>query len=248
MYAIFGDAGSEEVTMAISAGVLCFSPTNTTRTICEAVAFGISGGQPRLFDMTLPRGREELVNSAESLFVGIDHLIVGVPVYAGKIPPLAMDTLCALQGDEVRCTAVVVYGNRDYGVALRRLVESLIKSGFMVVSAGASEGLQPDGVPVQVDIFTRSKSYFALKPTYIEANCLRCGICAQLCTAGVISPETGKYTERKKECIGCTACVRACPNEGRVVKTNPIMKIVMGRILGEAARVRKEPLTVVAGK
>jgi Pyruvate/2-oxoacid:ferredoxin oxidoreductase delta subunit len=268
--------------MAIVTGILCFSPTNTTRTICEAIAKGLGDNPPRLLDMTSPGARAELLSNSESLLVGIDHLIVGAPVYAGKLPALAVEALNGLDGNGTTCSAVVVYGGRDYGVALRRLVEMLMDSGFAVVSSGAFIGqhsyfevvpiatgrpdeadlhaaqsfgetsyglsarLQPNEVPKETDIFSISPWFFPTKPTHRTANCRQCGACAEHCTAGVISAETGEYTD-KKHCVGCTACVRVCPNEGRAVVPSPIMHVLMKIVLGSASRTRREPQTQIAG-
>ncbi|MCK7511301.1 MAG: hypothetical protein MZV70_49430 [Desulfobacterales bacterium] len=58
----------------------------------------------------------------------IDHLIVGAPVYFGKIPVQAADCIKAVRGTGKRATVIVVHGNRDFGVALYRLVEILLKN------------------------------------------------------------------------------------------------------------------------
>jgi ferredoxin len=68
----------------------------------------------------------------------IDHLINGAPVYAGKLPVQVIECLNALKGKE--CTVVVVYGNRDYGIALRNIAEILLKKGVKVAAAGAFIG------------------------------------------------------------------------------------------------------------
>ena len=96
--------------MPIETGILCFSPTDTTRTICEAIAKGLGDNQPKLFNITLPGERVVFLSNPESSLAGIDHLIVGAPVYAGKLPSLVVETLNALEGNGIACTAVVVYG------------------------------------------------------------------------------------------------------------------------------------------
>jgi len=179
----------------------------------------------------------------------------------------------------------VVYGNRDYGIALRRLVEILSQADFTIVSAGTfigqhsysdvisvavgrpdsedlakakslgndsidvSDAIEVGDVPVKIDKASSSDEYTALKPTHIAKNCVQCGTCAKHCTVGVISAETGRYKDRsaKAQCIGCIACVRVCPNEGRIVKANLLVKAVMGNILGKASRIRREPFTMIAG-
>jgi Pyruvate/2-oxoacid:ferredoxin oxidoreductase delta subunit len=67
-------------------------------------------------------------------------LIVGAPVYTGKLPRQVIQCLEVLNGKGKECTAVVVYGNRDYGIALRHMAKLLTKKGFKVNAAGAFIG------------------------------------------------------------------------------------------------------------
>ena len=125
---------------AKSIGILCYSPTNTTRRVCTAVAFGMGSQSPRVLDMTLPRSREEIVAGSKKTLDDIDHLVVGAPVYAGKLPRQAMECLTTVHGSGKDCTAIVVYGNRDYGIALRAMVETLSRNNFTVVAAATFIG------------------------------------------------------------------------------------------------------------
>ena len=64
-----------------------FSPTNTTKRVVEAVAGKLSGlgGIPlREISLTLPS--ERAVNIGK--FGRSDILVLGLPVYAGRIPPI----------------------------------------------------------------------------------------------------------------------------------------------------------------
>ena len=269
--------------VAKSIAILCFSPTNTTRTICTAVAFGMGSQNPRVLDMTLPDTRAKIIANSGTTLDGIDHLIVGAPVYAGKLPRQAIECLRALGGTGKECTAIVVYGNRDYGIALHQMFEILSKNGFTVVAAGtfigqhsysdiipvavgrpdesdiekahefgvkvlsASKSLSIKDVPVQIDYFTKSDKYFEVKPSYDEERCVQCPKCAKVCPLGLISSDTGRYLSReaKRKCIGCMACVRNCKPKARAAKANPIVKVAMKRILGQASKERKEPVIIV---
>lgn len=269
--------------MTKSIGIVCFSPTNTTRRICDAVALGMGSEQPMVLDMTLPDDRAGIIANSSTTMDDIDHFIVGAPVYSGKLPVQAIECLRAFRGAGKECTAIVVYGNRDYGIALYNLVEILSNNGFIVVAAGtfigrhaysdlipvavgrpdksdiekarefgakvlsASKNLSINDVPVQIDKFSKSDKYSALKPSYEEEKCVQCGKCAEACPLGLLSPDRGSYLSQtaKKRCIGCMACVRNCPQKARVVKANPIVKIVMNCILRQASRERKEPFIII---
>lgn len=48
---------------------------------------------------------------------------------------------------------------------------------------------------------------------YYPDNCIRCGVCAQECTAGAIDPETLEIDE--SICVHCQRCTWVCRNQGR---------------------------------
>jgi Pyruvate/2-oxoacid:ferredoxin oxidoreductase delta subunit len=263
-------------------GILCFSPTNTTRKICNAVALGMGEKNPRFLDMTRPDFRDSLESSPDSVVTNIDHLIIGAPVYFGKLPIEVMNCLKFIKGNGKTATAVVVYGNRDYGFALYRMVELLLHNNFRIIAAGAFIGqhsysdiipvamgrpdrddldkaygfgkesikisncVSLDKIPIQKDIFSKSNTYLPLKPVFISKRCTQCGICANYCPTGILSPETGSFITQKskKQCIGCMACVLNCTQKARIAKANLIMKLAMKFILRKAAIERLEPLII----
>lgn len=105
-----------------------FSATDTTKRITEAVA---SFGQDRFSSINLT------LKESTCSFTAEDTVIVGVPVYAGRIPQIAAERLASVKADNTKCIALVVYGNRDYDDALLELCDILTDQGFNVVSAGA---------------------------------------------------------------------------------------------------------------
>ena len=121
-------------------GILSFSPTDTTKKVCAAVATGMGARDPKIMDMTRPGLREAIAADPDKVMADIDHVIVGAPVYFGKLPAQAADCVGSIRGNGKGATAIVVYGNRDYGAALRRLAEILLKNGFTVTAAGAFIG------------------------------------------------------------------------------------------------------------
>ena len=263
-------------------GVFCFSPTNTTKKICNAVALGMGAKNPKIMDMTRPDFRKEITSKPDTVIADIDHLIVGTPVYFGKLPIQAIECLKSIHVKGKESTAIVVYGNRDFGIALYRMVEILLKNGFGVIAAGAfiaqhsysdivpvamgrpdksdiekaysfginslniSRRLSLENIPVQTDIFSRSDKYMPLKPVFISELCIQCGICADYCPLGILSPETGTFLNQKGEdqCIGCMACVFNCDQKARIAKASVIMKLSMKYILRKAAVERQEPLMI----
>lgn len=69
-----------------------------------------------------------------------DLVVVGVPVYAGRVPALAVERLKGLQGNGASMVVTVVYGNREYEDALLELRNMAEKNGFRVVAGCAFIG------------------------------------------------------------------------------------------------------------
>lgn len=75
---------------------------------------------------------------ASHLEGNIDDLtIVAVPVWGGRVPAQAAETIRQADGHGRKAIAVVVYGNRDYDDALLELVDLLRGKGFTVIAAAA---------------------------------------------------------------------------------------------------------------
>ncbi len=90
--------------------------------------------------MTIPDFRAKFTSNPNAILDNIDHLIIGAPVYSGKLPIQVIDCLESISGNEKKCNAVVVYGNRDFGIALYRMVEILSNNNFNVLAAGTFIG------------------------------------------------------------------------------------------------------------
>jgi len=66
-----------------------------------------------------------------------DAVIVGAPVYGGRLPGPAAEAFKKLKGNGASAVATVIFGNRDYDDALLELNDILSSAGFRVVGAGA---------------------------------------------------------------------------------------------------------------
>jgi ferredoxin len=126
----------KETDMAInSLRLVYFSPTQTTKRVLESIAQGIGVNTVRELDLT-PRetegwGHEEIRD---------DLVIIGAPVYAGRIPVVAARRLRRLQGRDSAAVIVVVYGNRAYEDALLELKDLALEVGFIPVAGGTFIG------------------------------------------------------------------------------------------------------------
>jgi ferredoxin len=113
---------------------ICFSPTGTTRKIVTAVADG-TGLEYDTIDLTLPSSR------SQTLEFGSDDLVVmGIPVYAGRVPSLLSETLASIKAEGALMVPVVVYGNRHYDDSLLELKDILEGKGAICIAAAAFIG------------------------------------------------------------------------------------------------------------
>ncbi|WP_163340654.1 EFR1 family ferrodoxin [Desulfopila sp. IMCC35008] len=113
---------------------LYFSPTGTTKTVVTEMSREYFGSKAPCFDLTYPE-----YTLPQDLSTG-DLVFVGVPVYAGRVPALAVERLEGLQGNGASMVVTVVYGNREYEDALLELRNMALEHGFRVVAGCAFIG------------------------------------------------------------------------------------------------------------
>jgi len=110
------------------ATLIYFSPTGTTKKIVEGIAAGLGAGAPGHINLTLPSFRTAAMEIQQGLS------IIGVPVYAGRVPEETVRRLGSIRGDRTPAVLVVVYGNRAYDDALLELRDLSVKQGFLPVA------------------------------------------------------------------------------------------------------------------
>lgn len=115
--------------------LIYFSPTETTAKIAMAIAQGIQASSVAHMNLTLPAAKtrtfEELTD---------ELAIIGMPVYAGRLPAEAVERLGRIKGNNTPAIIVVVYGNRAYDDALIELRDVATSAGFLPIAAGAFIG------------------------------------------------------------------------------------------------------------
>ncbi|SDH04588.1 EFR1 family ferrodoxin [Desulfosporosinus hippei] len=117
-----------------------FSPTDTTKKIVSGIAEKISenlddGRGIKSIDFTLPEPRKQLIS-----FTQEDIVVLGVPVYAGRVPNVLLKYLNTIKGNGALAVPVVVYGNRNYDDALIELKDILELNGFKPIAGAAFIG------------------------------------------------------------------------------------------------------------
>jgi ferredoxin len=117
------------------AQLIYFSPTRTTQQILTGIAQGIDMGDVVHLDLTPPgvQGR--------TFEVGKETIaLIGAPVYAGRLPRVAVDRLYRVQGNGTPAVLVVVYGNRAFEDALLELKDIAEARDFVPIAGAAFIG------------------------------------------------------------------------------------------------------------
>lgn len=89
----------------------------------------------KIIDFTLPEKRE-----IDYKFTKEDIVIVGLPVYAGRVPNVLLKFLNRIVGGGALAIPLVTYGNRNYDDSLVELRDILLKDEFSPISGGAFVG------------------------------------------------------------------------------------------------------------
>lgn len=189
-----------------------FSPRGTTKKVADTLLAAMDGKVGGI-DL-LKKPVKKLLS-----FPSDTVTIVSLPVYAGRIPALTVESLKNLKGNGTPAVAVVVYGNRDYDDALLELRDLLTDQGFCVVAAAAFIGRhsifpqvarnRPDGGDLkEIQAFgkkcqslLRSMEFLPSKPIEVKGN-------SPYRKAGkvLLKPAGNKNT-----CTLCGACAAICP-------------------------------------
>jgi ferredoxin len=112
-----------------------FSPTKTTRKVLEAIAQGVGSNDVEHINLTPPDS-----NSKNFSDFNDELVILGAPVYAGRLPDEAVRRISRLKGNHTPAVVVVLYGNREYEDALLELKDLALTLGFVPIAGGAFIG------------------------------------------------------------------------------------------------------------
>lgn len=106
-----------------------FSPSGTTKQVVEQIAD----------NLTQKSETCDLLNfDLEKEFADDDIAVVGMPVFAGRIPKSGRERLSKLKGNDTPAIAVVNYGNAHVTDSLLELVDLLSENGFNVIAAAST--------------------------------------------------------------------------------------------------------------
>ena len=174
-----------------------------------------------------------------------DLLVVGMPVYSGRIPASALPALRKFRGNGTPAVVVCVYGNRDYDDALLELTDVVGENGFRVAAAAAfvaQHSIFPQvgtNRPDEEDI-RRIAAFVRQFRRKIDSAADSASLQEVVPPGGRPYKTPGKVPLRPtggRKCTGCGVCVERCPVQaipaGRPRQTDPQKCIACGRCTKE---------------
>lgn len=113
-----------------------FSATKTTQKVARAIGEG-AGAPVEEYDFTFCNKQPV---EAPAPFGGDELVVIGAPVYVGRVPAFTNEYLKKLKGNKTPCVLLGVYGNRHYDDYLAELEDMMTAQGFLPVAAAAFVG------------------------------------------------------------------------------------------------------------
>ncbi|MDD4334810.1 MAG: EFR1 family ferrodoxin [Desulfotomaculaceae bacterium] len=196
--------------------LLYYSATDTTAQVVKAVADGMNSSV-RENNITLPNERER-----DFVFGEEDLVIIGVPVYGGRVPAFLAEYFTRVKGNNTAAVFVVVYGNRNYDDALLELKDIFEKKGFIGVAGGAFVGEHSftnkvgTGKPDQKDLELARRFGAEIKEKLSKINNKDLSNLPELFVKGNYpykerKPMPAMLPETDELCTNCGLCAEICP-------------------------------------
>lgn len=206
---------------------LYFSPTHgsrkLTRTIAGALALALRRKR-RDIDLTASTAR----NKAYS-FGSDEVLVLGFPVYGGRVPAVLTETFAQLSGKETPVIIVATYGNRDYDDALLEARNMLTQNGFVVIAAGAFiaehsfsrlvGANRPDAEDLEIALSFAKRIVMKILYGTLDAIVVKGNTPYKEHSAGLQDE-----VKTSDECTECMLCAHNCPS-GCINEHNPRLTV-----------------------
>ena len=213
-----------------SLSLIYYSPTGTTKKIVREIGRNLGLKLTSEINISDSKCESKIQINKNCLS------IIGMPVYAGRLPVNALESIKLLQSKQSPVVIVVVYGNREYDDALLELKEIANNCGFEIIAGAAFVG--------EHSYSTTEKPIAKNRPDQQDLE--KCRYFAGLITeklnnfehindiSALDIPGNFPYKERKKlsatthpetdinRCNLCGICVDSCPTsaisiQGKVI-------------------------------
>lgn len=187
-----------------------FSPTGTTKSVVKHLLTGFDAQQETI-DLTPYESRNNSYSFNEN-----DLVIIGIPVYGGRVPSAAENRIKLLTGNNTPAVLIATYGNIHYSNALFELQQIVTANGFITIAAAVIVSEHnvvnkiASGRPNAQDL--SSVSSFAKQ---INSKLSQLNHFENILLKGEL-PETPRDTQPikphgNKKCTHCGACNKLCP-------------------------------------
>lgn len=181
-----------------------FSPTGGTRKVAQAIAGG--------FD--LPVEEVDLTVDISGFATGEgDLLVAAVPVYAGRVPKIALDRLSRIRGEGGKAVAVAVYGNREFDDALLETKDALEQHGYEVIAAAAF--IAEHSIVRSVATGRPDAEDVKLAHDFAKKTLLKWENPTPVRVPGNVPyaqhPPASAHPSANETCIQCGVCAEGCP-------------------------------------
>jgi ferredoxin len=199
--------------------LIYFSPTHTTRRILEEIAKGMGRAAATVTDITQPG-----IRSQKPPVFGNDLVLLGAPVYSGRLPKDAARYFSELAARGALAVPVVLYGNRAYEDALLELKNTAEACGFASLAAGAFIGEHSFSgkdyiiAPNRPDKADLAKAFaFGQKIAGLLESIQAPGDISSLTVPGqfpykeAVARGPMDFIQVTEDCDGCGVCIPACP-------------------------------------
>lgn len=188
-----------------------FSATGTNKKSVSAMAEVFDANYSTL-DLTMIDSAKE-----ESHFSAEEMVVIGAPVYSGRIYEGAADRFRSLHGDGTICVVTATYGNRHYDDALVELADLMTEQGFKVVAAAALIGEHTYG---DIQKGRPDENDLAEDRQFAE------DVLKKIASGDLSAPEIpgnrpykeggtggGFRPDTAETCVSCGKCARNCPQQ-----------------------------------
>jgi len=194
-----------------------FSPSGTTKKVVEQVSSNFDGKKETYDLLNFDSPKE---------FSSEDIAVVGMPVFAGRIPKSGRNRLAKLKGNNTKAIAIANYGNAHVTDALLELTDLLKENDFDVIAAASTVSHHSifDGVAVG-----RPDSADIEKINEFSQKCMEKIESGESLASEI--PGTRPYVDYKQLpfeiscdetlCAFCYDCVSICP-EKAIPEDDPI--------------------------
>lgn len=198
--------------------LIYFSATGNTKKVLQTVAKGITDKYTE-YDITMEKDRVEGIIPQ---FTEEDLVMVGVPVYGGRIPSFLISYLNTIKGNNTKAVFTVNYGNREYEDALIELKDIFEANGFIGIAGAAFVGehsytdLVATNRPDENDLYIASdfgkkiaEKIQVIGRNHIDEKLMVKGRFPYVVKDNAPVPPTAPITNAL--CIKCGLCAETCP-------------------------------------